>query len=121
VGLPRVGIFFVVDNQVIVDAVPVEDGEPYDDSIGHGGHYEFWTLLKPRTLIERKFKERAYDAYPRGRVVFFKQKNQFVLYADRCLKYNNLKKISKMFYISDYLLDSDEHYRCAKCNIYYLE
>jgi hypothetical protein len=36
VGVPKVGIFFVVDDQLLLDAVPVEQGDPYGDTIGYG-------------------------------------------------------------------------------------
>jgi len=83
--VPKVGIFFFVDGEIIMDTVPVENGEPYGDAIQHGGHYEFWEKLVPKTLAERRFKARAYDAYPRGRVVFFPNRKKYVLYGDRCI------------------------------------
>src|SRR5689334_5528113 len=91
VGVPKVGIFFVVDDQLLLDMVPVEQGDPYGDTIGHGSHYEFWDILVPRNGVEKRFKARAYDAYPRGRVVYFTQEKRFVLYADQCLKHGKLR------------------------------
>jgi hypothetical protein len=83
---PKVGIFFFIDNEILMDAVHIEKGEAYGDAIQHGGHYEFWESLKPNILAERKFKARAYDAYPRGRVVYFPKKEKYIIYADRCIK-----------------------------------
>jgi hypothetical protein len=120
-GVPKVGIFFVVDNQLLMDAVPVENGEPYGDTMGHGSHYEFWETMKPSNVIEKKFKARAYDAYPRGRVVYFTQKKLFVLYADKCLKSGELKWLAEQFCIAGPVFARDEHYQCATCNPFFMD
>jgi hypothetical protein len=41
VPIPKVGIFFFVDGEIIMDAVPVEKGEQRGDEIQRGNHYEF--------------------------------------------------------------------------------
>ena len=84
----QVGIYWFIDNEVIKDAVPYKDGEPYGEAIQHGGHYDFWQALQPTTEIERKLKSRAYDAYPRGRVIYFPKKNMCRIYHDFCLELN---------------------------------
>ena len=95
-----VGIFFVVGDSILVDKTPVEQGEPYADAVQYGGHYAFWETLDPATPAERKFKERDYDAYPRGRVVYMKKKKTFVLYADKCIRPTVLKTIARKFGLS---------------------
>ena len=120
-GVPKVGIFFVVDNQLLMDAVPVENGEPYGDTMGYGSHYEFWETMTPSNVIEKKFKARAYDAYPRGRVVYFTQKKRFVLYADKCLKPGELKWLAEQFCITEPVFARDEHYQCATCNPFFMD
>jgi hypothetical protein len=90
----KVGIFFYVAGKLITAAVPLENGEPYADSIGFGSHYEFWTTCMPKNPTEVMFKNRAYDAFPRGRVVYFPRKNRFVIYADRCIKASIIKRIA---------------------------
>jgi hypothetical protein len=115
-GVAQVGIFFLVDDQFLFDAVPLERGDPYGDTVGHGGHYEFWDLFGPRTELERRFKARAYDAYPRGRVVYFTREKRFVLYADQCLKREVLQRLAKQFGIEEPVFARDEHYQCATCN-----
>lgn len=111
-----VGIFFYVDGDIIMDAVPAGLGEPYGEAVQHGGHYEFWDALIPKSLSERKLKSRPYDAYPRGRVVFFPRKNLFLLYADRCLKKDAINEIKDKFGLVTFECGTDEHYRCAACN-----
>lgn len=48
---PKVGIFFIVDGESLVDAVPLEAAEPYGDALQHGGHYEFWESLVPEIRV----------------------------------------------------------------------
>jgi hypothetical protein len=121
--MPKVGIFFFIDNSILVDAVPVEKGEQYGNAIQHGSHFEFWESLVPKTLTERQFKARAYDAYPRGRVVYFPNEKKCCIYADTCLERKNIVLVGKQFELidEDIELQTDEHYKCAGCNPYFLD
>ncbi|MEI6415893.1 MAG: hypothetical protein WCP34_16780 [Pseudomonadota bacterium] len=120
-GESQVGIFFVVDNQLLMDAVPVAQGEAYGETLGHGGHYDFWEQLAPSNAIERTIKARAYDAYPRGRVVYFTQKQRFVLYADKCLKRDRITWIAGQFGLVAPVFRRDHHYQCATCNASFID
>lgn len=116
---PKVGIFYFIDDQIIMSAVPAKKGEPYGEAVQHGGHYEFWKSLIPRNLIERRFKARAYDAYPRGRVVYFPKSKKYRIYYDSCLNVDNeITIVTEKFqlYGVDIELGYDEHYKCARCN-----
>ena len=73
----KVGIFFKVGNEFLIDAVPVADGEPYGEAVMHGGHYEFHERLIPSTPLQRRFRACDYDYYPRGRVVCSLQQIHF--------------------------------------------
>jgi hypothetical protein len=118
----KVGIFFKVENEFLTDAVPVSAGEPYGEAIQHGGHYEFHELLVPATPLERRFKARDYDFYPRGRVVFFLATNSFRLYIDPCLAQDDITRLIELFELTDSQVETaaDEHYRCARCNKNYI-
>ena len=120
-GIPKVGIFFVIENQLVIDAVPVDQGEPYGETIGHGSHYEFWDSLVPRTALEHRFKVRAYDASPRGRVVYVTRKQRYVLYADPCLTQATLQALAVHFGLAEPVFARDEHYQCATCNPFFLD
>jgi hypothetical protein len=121
-GEPKVGIYFVVANELLIDAVPLEKGELYGSAIQHGEHYEFWKRLVPKKAIERKFKARAYDAYPRGRVIYFQDKKKFCIYIDPCLKTKNIAAIAREFGLcGDFMIETDEHYKCASCNPHFMD
>lgn len=117
--MPKVGIFFFVAGKIIMDAVPVEQGESYGDAIQHGGHYEFWGKLVPKNIAERNLKSWAYDVYPRGRVVYFPKKKIFRIYHDACLKpEKQIQKVILKFEIADVKTElmKDAHYKCEICN-----
>lgn len=112
-----IGIFFIVNGELIVDAVQLEHGEEYGNAIQHGGHYEFWENLEPKTKSERIFKRRAYDAFPRGRVIFDVRQGRPVIYVDRCIKdERSLALLKHAFQLSGFDVRTDEHYQCARCN-----
>ena len=119
---PSVGIFFVVERQFLIDAVPLEQASLYGDNQVHGGHYKFWEQFTPKTPPEQQFKARAYDAYPRGRIVYMTNKRQFFCYVDACLRKKKvLKQIAQTFGLNEMLLAHDEHYQCATCNPLFLD
>ncbi len=119
----KVGMFWCVGETVIGEAVPLSEAEPYGDALQHGGHYDFWLRLKPRTEEERQLKSHAYDYYPRGRVVYFQTRQQFRLYVDGCLSAGSRKAIIDFFGLAGTQLEieRDTHYQCAGCNKGYLE
>lgn len=119
----KVGIFFKVESDLLVDFVSVGSGEPYGEAIQFGGHHEFWEKLRPSNLCERRFKAHAYDYYPRGRVVYFPRRNIYVLYTDRCLTAEDIHTVAKVFELENHVFEvaGDAHYRCARCNPHYMD
>jgi hypothetical protein len=119
----QVGIFWLVDKEILTDAVCLSRAEPYGEALQYGGHYEFWDSLKPKTATQQRFKARAYDAYPRGRVVYFPKKKAFVIYADTCLIREDINAVARHFKIENlqFKIQTDEHYQCAGCNPYYAD
>lgn len=116
--MPSVGIFFKVNNQILMDAVDVEAAEAYGDACGYGGHYSYWSQLSPDSLQEYYFKNNPYDCFPRGRVVYFHRKDKYVVYGDRCLTRKQLAEISLLFGVpvEKVIFARDCHYQCAVCN-----
>lgn len=119
----KVGIFFKMDVDILIDSVNVDAGEPYGEAIQFGGHYEFWEKLRPANLCERRFKAHAYDYYPRGRVVYFPRRNIYILYSDRCLTAEDIRTVVQAFALENQSFEvaGDAHYRCARCNPHFLE
>lgn len=119
----KVGIFFKIENEFLVDSVSVDNGEPYGESITYGGHYEYHQNFVPTKPLERRFKVRDYDFSPRGRVVFNTVSNIFIIYVDPCLKSDDINCLINLFELDgqDVEIAGDEHYRCAHCNKNYVD
>lgn len=117
----KVGIFFVLEGELVFDAVTLDHGELYGDTSGFSGHYDYWQALVPQNFAEQLFKSHAYDYYPRGRVVYFMKPGDFRLYADRCIRQADVRKIVAAFHLPSYRLARDEHYQCAACNSEYVD
>ena len=69
---------------------PVEQGERYGDCLTYGpGHYETWAhSRRDRTVdpaLRALVQSYEYEDWPRGRIVFDRTRDLFVLYADRKL------------------------------------
>jgi hypothetical protein len=60
----KIGIFFVVQGHLLMDAAPLEQGELYGDAINFSGHFDYWDSLKPSRAVEQLFKNHAYDYFP---------------------------------------------------------
>jgi len=119
----KIGIYFFVGKDILLQAVPLSQGEKTEVSIDHkGSHYDFWDRLDPKTAAEKKFKARSYDAFPRGRVLFHMKRKKFITYRDRCLK-EELSIIKEKFGLNDaeYDIEYDVHYKCSKCNPLYID
>lgn len=119
----KVGIFFKVECDLLVDAVDTMYGEPYGEAVQYGGHFDFWNNLRPRNQCQRQFKAHAYDYYPRGRVVYFTKTNEYRLYSDRCLSVDDVQAVVKEFKLENQLFNvvGDDHYRCARCNSNFMD
>ena len=107
-------LFFCVDGRLLLYSCPVERGEASGDFINYPySHYAVWET-KYRAMYNVD-----YDYYPRGRVVYRKSDNTYLLYYDSCAEFA-AKKIAVMYGDARVLLEQDEHYQCHNCNSYYV-
>ncbi len=113
----KVGIFWIVNGELIADMVPLSHASEYGNALEHGGHWEYWDKLLPQTSNQFLLKDHEYDRFPRGRVLYFKNKEQVVVYADRCLWSLQIQsKLQAAFGIhSSFKFVADSHYRCPSC------
>lgn len=117
--LEKVGLFFYVNEALLVDLVDIGYAQLYGEfKIGKNSHDKVWD--------EKYYKiyKKPYDYFPRGRVVYKYKENKFVLYADKCIDDNGIKEIINTFKleINNTEIDrSDDHYVCKVCNKYYCE
>lgn len=105
---PLIGPFFFIRGKLIFNACPLAEGREQagklDNSYGHD------------VLYDAYFKTGEYIDYPRGRVVWDKEKNHSIIYIDPCINRKDvLSQIISSFNIGEYVIEYDDHYHCKKC------
>ena len=119
--VPSVGIFWRIENLLLVDRSDLSAAEPYGDSLTHAeGHYDQWERWRsqgPRRLAELGYPgaiiTSQYDDWPRGRVVYGRRADRFIIYADRRLhSAQTVEVILTAFGLrgQDWQLLTDAHY-----------
>jgi len=107
----NVGVFYYIFNKLYSDDVSVRDGDTYGGFVNYGSHYDFWREL---SRTSRMFSDAAYDSFPRGRVIFDKNQNKYIIYIDKKLDNPTvIDKIADKFGLrsGSYIVNSeDEHY-----------
>ena len=85
----QVGIFWIYRGQLILKAVPLQDGLDDGDFInGPEDHLSYWDTVR-RTRPALRSVE--YDAVPRGRVLYKKAEGQCYVYMDKVLHHEDVK------------------------------
>ena len=75
----KIGIFFIVQGHLLVDATPIERGELYGDAINFSGHFDYWEELNPVNETEEIFKNYAYDHFPRSNIIDLQRLEGFLV------------------------------------------
>lgn len=115
-----VGIFWLIEDRLVLDTSLLSEAEPYGDCLTHGNsHIDFWTVQQGLGTVSRHIE---YEEYPRGRVVFNTRTKRFTLYADRCIlaRKSVVSEIKKTMHLpngqTDVMTDGPlGHYRCYRC------
>jgi hypothetical protein len=114
---PLVGIFWYFDGRLLTDCTPLSQAEPYGDCLTHPrGHYRYWTSLQRRGVVPGDVE---YEEPPRGRVLFDRRRDRFVVLADACIlrRHRLVQQIMAKMHLpapkTD--IDRDAHYRCEAC------
>jgi len=112
----KVGVFWLVDDVLLVHTTPLGKAEAYGDFLIHSdGHDKVWEKYQENGVVPGELE---YDEPPRGRVMYDTKTCRFTLLADRCiLRRNDLaEKIKKEMHLPNAIkVGSDPHYRCSAC------
>jgi len=119
---PSVGIFWRVQDVLVVERSSLQEAEHYGECLTHaGGHYERWQAWQARGtrwLLSRNIPApiatTEYDDWPRGRVVYEMAPKRFVIYADRRLQAAHIvDQLKQAFGLTsaEVIVKSDAHYR----------
>jgi hypothetical protein len=124
---PRLGIFWVGQTtagkaKLLAAGCPLEQAEPYGDCLTYGpGHYETWAhWRRDRTInpaLRALVRSYEYEDWPRGRIVFDRARDLFVLYADcKLLTREMIARIATQFHLPAERTEvqSDLHYQSTE-------
>jgi hypothetical protein len=113
---PLVGIFWLVNNKLVIDSSPLDQAEPYGDHVGHAAsHIDVWAQFQQ---VGKAPRESEYEEYPRGRVMYHPASGEFTILADPCIlvRKDLIAEIMKALHLPKKTkLGSDPHYRCFAC------
>ena len=119
---PCIGIFFIVDNKIYqksVEAVTVKADRLGFKDVQYS-HYEYWDTVR---FSVPEYKDRDFDYYPRGRVIYKASDDAFFVWLDKCIddyEYHDLICVSFNLGGKNVVFGNDEHYSCAGCNEEYV-
>jgi hypothetical protein len=114
---PNIGIFWVVRGKLILLGIPFTEGKGYGDyAIFEPSHHDKWRELQRSGTAPHDCE---YEEFPRGRVMFNRQTETFLLLADTCILGNRqmLNQIMQEMKLpkGQTVFDRDSHYRCFRC------
>ena len=116
-SVPKIGIFWAVRRTLVLLGIPVSEGKGYGEYfIYEPSHYDKWRELQRDGVAPR---ECEYEEFPRGRVMFNRSTEPYLLLADRCILGNKqiLNQIMQEMSLPKgrTVFASDDHYRCFRC------
>lgn len=105
-------LFFFVNEEFLFHGCALEDGELYGNFINYPqSHDKVWNENYAQKYCV------DFDYFPRGRVVYRKSDNTYLIYYDKCIE-NSIEQICSRY--EKYITVSDEHYQCYICNPFYV-
>ncbi len=109
-----VGLFFVVNNKVLLHKCELSEAEKYGDFLNYPeSHMQIWDKL-----YYKKYKV-DFDYFPRGRIIYNIKDETYYIYYDKCIE-ENIKELNIIPQNENYKLLRDFHYQCHKCNKNYI-
>ena len=110
---PGPALFFFVNGNFLIHACPVEDGEDSRHFVNYPlSHMDVWNQF-----YEQKYHV-DFDFYPRGRIVYRKKDDTWLLYYDRCIG-SDIAELIDSLPTGKVIAGFDEHYQCHRCNAFY--
>jgi hypothetical protein len=124
---PHVGIFWLAQTsngkaRLLAAGCPLDQAEPYGDCLTYGpGHYETWAQWRRDRTVDPALRALVqsyeYEDWPRGRIVFDRSCDLFILYADRkLLTPKMVTRIASQFHLPEERtkIQSDWHYQSTE-------
>ena len=115
-----VGLFFFIEGNFVFSGCPLNEADTYGDFLIYPeGHLEAWDSVESLNSFEDGRKV-DYDYYPRGRIVYRKTDDTFIIYYDKCVE-GALDRLTRAYEGCNVKTETDEHYCCHACNNLYVE
>ena len=124
---PQVAIFWLVQTtegeaRLLAAGCPLDQAEPYGDCLTYGpGHYKTWNHWRRDRTVEPALRaivqSYEYEDWPRGRIVFDRARDLFIIYADRkLLTPARIARIKTQFHLPAERTEvqSDLHYQSTE-------
>ncbi|NLO08605.1 MAG: hypothetical protein GX129_01890 [Clostridiales bacterium] len=110
----QVGLFFVVHDEFLLHSCILDEAEPYGDFLNYPlSHDKVWS----KYYLKKYHVD--FDYFPRGRIVYNKVKDSYILYYDECIE-DEVNEIKRLFLDKECIIAIDEHYQCHNCNTGYV-
>lgn len=111
-GIGEVGIFWFFKGEILQDSIPFTHGEEYGDFVnGKSDHCSFWRNIQ---RIDPAAAMYEYDQVPRGRVVYSKRDDKFIVYGSEQFVRNDIQRhivvASFNLPLEKTVFRADEHY-----------
>jgi hypothetical protein len=117
VNEPRLGIFWLVNGNLLIDSAALAECEKYGDHLNFGSsHIRVWESWQ---RIGKAPVESEYEEYARGRVMCDMKAKTFTLLADRCIlkRKDLIAAIRKELHLPKQTsLETDPHFHCLHGN-----
>jgi hypothetical protein len=111
----RVGIFWVARGALLLHTAALPEAEPYGDFLNYPvAHNDLW-----RDMYAARYRV-DFDYFPRGRIVYNKAKDVYLLYHDACVR-RDAEALRRRFPDGKCAAALDEHYQCRRCNGSYVD
>ena len=109
-----VGIFFVVNNRLLLHSCSLEEAEKYGDFLNYPkSHMDIW-----EEFYYKKYRV-DFDFYPRGRIIYNIKEQTYYIYYDKCIE-KDIENLGIIPENQNVKLQKDFHYQCHKCNPNYI-
>ena len=120
---PFIGIFWMISAadgpRLLAVSCELDKAEPYGDCLTFGpGHYKIWQGWRQSRELDAAARAivrvHEYEDWPRGRIVFDRVRNRFILYCDRKLmRPATIEQIQLRFHLpaDRTAVETDFHYQ----------
>ena len=120
---PLIGIFWMISGgegaRLLAASCKLDEAEPYGDCLTFGpGHYEVWQGWRRSRELDAAaravVRAHEYEDWPRGRIVFDRAQDRFILYCDRKLmRPKTIEEIQQRFQLpaDRTVVEADFHYQ----------